>query len=58
MSKVGTRLIESARQAVAYASGDTREGFVVHKSKKKVDAARDSVIRKQKVKGHGFQPCR
>ena len=30
MSKLGTRLIKSAKQARAYARGEVREGFVAH----------------------------
>jgi putative transcriptional regulator len=30
MSKVGSRLIKSARQALAYARGEQTEGFMVH----------------------------
>ena len=30
MSKLGSRMIQSAKEALAYAEGDTR-GFVVHK---------------------------
>jgi len=55
MPKIGSRLIESAREAFSYVADQRRDGFVVHKPKKKVDASKDS---KRKVKGHGFQPCR
>lgn len=30
MSKAGNKLLKSARKALAYARGETREGFVVH----------------------------
>ena len=30
MSKIGKRLIKSAKQARAYAKGEVREGFVAH----------------------------
>lgn len=30
MSKAGSKLIKSARQALAYARGETREGFIAH----------------------------
>ena len=31
MSKLGSRMIQSAQEALAYASGETTVGFVVHK---------------------------
>ena len=31
MSKLGSRMIQSATEALAYASGETTAGFVVHK---------------------------
>jgi putative transcriptional regulator len=32
MSKLGSRLVQSAQEALAYATGGTTEGFVVHKA--------------------------
>ncbi len=31
MSKLGSRMIQSAKEALAYAQGETSKGFVVHK---------------------------
>ncbi len=31
MSKLGSRMIQSSQEALAYASGEARAGFVVHK---------------------------
>jgi putative transcriptional regulator len=31
MSKLGSRLVQSAREALAYASGEASEGFTIHK---------------------------
>jgi putative transcriptional regulator len=31
MSKLGSRMIQSAREALAYAAGETTAGFVAHK---------------------------
>lgn len=32
MSKLGSRMIQSAQEALAYAAGEATAGFVVHKS--------------------------